>query len=1196
MKHFDIHNYTKVVFATSLLIVTMSNQTFSQVNQNFVIERVYQQAEGREDSVLSTVTYVDGLGRTLQTVQVGFTPNRKDLVQPVAYDALGREVYKYLPYATSQATGQVRINALSVDGNYTDSEQYLYHNRTSTSPTGGSELYPYAHTVYEVSSLNRTMEQGAPGASWQPTDSTGQSNGHTQKMTYDVNGKFEVLLLTVDDKGRLQNSEGELNSNGFHYYSSGTLNKTTITSENWQKSDSLLNTTEEFKDLQGKVVLRRTYVKNEQNVIVPLETYYAYDDFGLLRYVIPPKAVRELPIPALYKPIGKPWYYRFADRQDSLVRDLCYYYAYDEHKRMTVKQLPGADSVLMVYDGRDRLVLTQDGNMRDSRRWIFTKYDDLNRPLLTGVYTDTKHTTQAQMQGAVDSFYVATEFAGSPVKYYEVAGSEVLGYTNKSFPSITSVDNYLTVTIYDDYDVMNQLDHDVPVSRLTFDSTKNISTYIDSDGVNNGYFDNVRGQVTCTVVKVLDGNEYTSDARWLATVTYYDDRYRPIQVQGTLYDGTVNGGTFTSATRYHFNGQVERIKEEQTLNGTSTTVEKKFTYDYAWRVTKTEQRINDAANWTTISELAYNELGQLVKKKLGNSVQTLDYRYNIRGWLTQINDPDTLVDDLFDMKLLYDNPIAIAGSTPKAQYNGNISEVIVNRRSFSTSDTKRYGYGYTYDVLNRLTSSNYGEGATFADSTNKYTEYGITYDLNGNFKTLNRKSSLTVDSLEYKYSNNDVSNQLLKVIDASTNAGGFMDNPQNTEAYDFLYDKNGNLAKDLNKGIDTIRYNLLNLPYVLSKDANNDSNSVKYIYSATGVKLCKEVTVNDTVREQRYYCSTFEYDSTGLSLIHHEEGIVEISGSTSAKTYNYEYFLRDHLGNTRIVINSTGGVLQRTDYYPFGLIAGKPYCGNTDNKYLFGGKELQDDDLNGTSLDVYDFVNRTYDPQLGRFWQSDPLAEQMRRWSTYAYCFDNPMRFIDPDGMKPDEYQFDSNGQYKGKVEKEGEHYGTIASKDGKETTKFSFADPVNDPKAIEAGEITKVVEVSDQAISKTLDESGVNDKQNQDKKYDFIQKESNAANLEGSGKMDYVVTAKVEVDGKKTPISNNALYITTTESGKVAHNNYNFGNFLWGAGAKSLGIPQIAARLGAHYNNYFNDPNHKGKLDSKDDQHSISLGYEWKK
>jgi hypothetical protein len=243
------------------------------------------------------------------------------------------------------------------------------------------------------------------------------------------------------------------------------------------------------------------------------------------------------------------------------------------------------------------------------------------------------------------------------------------------------------------------------------------------------------------------------------------------------------------------------------------------------------------------------------------------------------------------------------------------------------------------------------------------------------------------------------------------------------------------------------------------------------------------------------------------------------------------------------------------------------------------------------------YSEATLEPDIVSRWISpDPLAEKYLSISPYNYCMDNPVRFIDPNGMNVDEYQFNSDGQYTGKVKKEGEHYGTIQSKEGKETTKFGFADPINDPKSIDAGEITQVVEVSDKAIAKTLDESGVNKEQNQDNRAAFIINESNATNPKGTGKMDYLITAKVEINGQKQPIASNTLYITTTGSEKVAHNNYNLGNFLWGAGAKSLGIPLYTAKLGAHYNNYFYDPIHKGTLDSKDDQYSISLGYEWKK
>ncbi len=199
----------------------------------------------------------------------------------------------------------------------------------------------------------------------------------------------------------------------------------------------------------------------------------------------------------------------------------------------------------------------------------------------------------------------------------------------------------------------------------------------------------------------------------------------------------------------------------------------------------------------------------------------------------------------------------------------------------------------------------------------------------------------------------------------------------------------------MNKNITNISYNWNNLPEhtLLAQD---NQNTIDYLYDATGTKLRKVTSSDRATGLTTDYSGPFVYEDSKLAFIQTSEGRIV----PDHDAYAYEYFLKDHLGNTRVVFNEQGEVLQGNSYYPFGgIMEGLNYTAGLapENKHLYNGKEFQDD----FGLDWYDYGARFYDAQLGRFHTLDPLNEKYYFQSSFAYGANNPIRFIDWMGMGP---------------------------------------------------------------------------------------------------------------------------------------------------------------------------------------------------
>jgi RHS repeat-associated protein len=859
--------------------------------------------DGADPSKVSVnVAYVDGLGLTIQKSSVAASVSGKDIVVPVEYDSLGREAKKYLPYVSSKGNGSIDREQFKSQKNfYLDSD--LVQEVTN---------FPFSETRFDRSPLNRVTKQGAPGADWQPQDN---DNDHTVKYGYGSNEAEEVYKFTVD----LNNNKLICNE----YYKESTLFISTVEDENNK------GLTIEYKNRLGQVVLKRSILSGSEDA----DTYYVYDYYGLLRYVLSPKATKQ---------INDAFTNSNPDIEisstDSFIKDLCYYYSYDNSERVITKQLPGAEPVYMVYNKYNRLVLTQDGEQRKNNRWLYTKYDGFHRPVQTGMYNADTDISQQDMQSEVE--------ANSNV--FEVCNNGV--YTNNSFPQNNTV--LYTETIYDEY-------YPAKFTTLAFDSRYDIDSYSGS------YNTLVKGLVTYTKVRVLDASENRSNDKWSVSVNYYDNKFRNIQ---TISRDTVPGGKiFTDITgsNYSFTGRVENTIYVHQLNGKDAIIVKQRNeYDHADRLLRTYQKLEGAITKSEIlyASFEYDELGQMIKKRLNNKAIDTEYSYNIRGWLKELNNTKSDGSNLYSMNLHYNN--TVAGVDTEAQYNGNISAI-----SWNNSDKAEQRYGFIYDNLNRLTTADYAGTKTDAYNT------AYSYDINGNILTLERSMvNITtsfiesMDNLTYRYNSG---NQLTTVTDAGTTEGF------KQGSGDYLYDANGNMTVDPNKGLSDIRYNNLNLPYSITKGANK----INYIYDVTGRKLANKLS-----GKTKYYFGNFVYTDDKLEYMICSDGLLNINGSTT----NYEFHLKDHLGNTRVAVNETNDITQESNYYPFGLTFAQ--SGSSTNKYLYNGKEKQEE------TEWLDYGARMYTPELGRWFNVDPLAEEYLSQSTYHFSGNNPLKYVDNNG------------------------------------------------------------------------------------------------------------------------------------------------------------------------------------------------------
>ncbi|MBC7934222.1 MAG: hypothetical protein H7Y86_02520 [Rhizobacter sp.] len=864
--------------------------------------KVIDQLPSNEKRV--TTSYLDGLGRPVQKVYKeiatpaeGSPPNVSwgDLVEFSEYDSYGRKVKHYLPYSSALQPGKYKTT------NITSQAQYF------TTKLG--ETNPFTALQYDNSPLDRVMNIRDPGTSWSA------GSGRTVYEAYNEPDENVRKFKVGDNTGDAPTSPGT--------YDTKTLYKVKKTDENG-------NQVIEYITTEGKLILKKVQIDQTPGTQHAgwICTYNVYDHFGQLRFTIEPEAVKWLD--------NNGW--SFANTGGTQVfTDLCFRYEYDESGRMIIKKSPGAKELYMVYDDRDRLVFSQDGNQRllSPPQWLGYIYDGLDRVVLTTLYNTTK--TRANLEADIAAAAASSSVTISSLSATVATCKNPISSADLNNSSINSI---LKVNFYDNYNYAAVKAYDP--------SSDNTQAYPNTGFPNANHMIKTERTVnlsTGSITRVLGTGTF------MQSTTYYTE-------QGNIFqhlEDNIKSGTDVTTFQYRWDNVVLSVNTKHTAAGTAYSnysVITKYLHDKLGRVAGIEKKIGSNA-FKAVAAYTYDDMGKLLKTRLApgytgtglTEIETLNYSYNILNELTGINKDYALKtgsynkwNNFFGLYLGYNNADGVFAN---ARLDGYATGHLWNTQG----DDAQRKYDFSYDRAGRLSKALFNEKQKTTDAwSNAKMDFSvsgssgtITYDLNGNLLNMLQKgvvpggsAPVEIDNLSYTYASN--SNKLIKVTDngtAANNNGKFGDFKPGTPGSpeDYIYDDNGNLVIDLNKTIKDlpglsankgVKYNFLDRPEevrIIGK------GTLKIVYDADGRKLQKIFTPEGGgAAVTTSYIDEFIYRDNDLQFIEFEEGRLRVVNAFSAnngydaqmivasqamlggKRAAFDYFIKDHQGNVRLTL------------------------------------------------------------------------------------------------------------------------------------------------------------------------------------------------------------------------------------------------------------------------------------------------------
>ena len=847
-------------------------------------------------SFKETNTYHDLLGRPIETVLTAASPSGKDIVLLNGYDDFGRPYSEYLPVPVATSSGgyadPLRVKVANSFYNW--------------------EVYAFSKTLYDDSPLDRPVEEYGPGSPW-------HTRGKSVRTAYLVNDDSGLLSCS----GYLVESDTSLTCVGT--LPSGNLRVEKVTDEDGNISLS-------FTDKLGRKILERT-VDGERHQ----DTYYVYDDLGLLRYVLTPEASAVMSSAET-----------FGDSSSPLLTQT-YVYKYDGKGRCVSKRLPGCAPILYRYDKGDVPIFSQDGEMRKKGKWSFSFRDALGRDAISGVWP---------------SIHAPSPVVSVVATY---TGASSLGGYSVNTP-VLSTCRPLSVNYYDDYSFMDDLVTSDTKRVLSCDTLSNYGIPVIGT-------DKSKGFLTGTAVYSL-----TAPASKTVSSFYYDYQGRMIQSHRKEAVGGY-GHIHRSLT---FTGKPSRTRETVELpDGQVDSLVTVRAYDGQERLVSETTSLNDKSQSVSYG---YDEIGRLTSRVYGTeanpSALTEILSYNIRDQLTGLN------SSVFNMSLRYQEPTL--GAVPK--YNGSVSEWEWNHGA----GTETNAWSLSYDGVGRLADARRFVGGV---QTNSFSERSITYDRNSNALTLTRygeNAAAPDEILAYSYNGNLLSN----ISNSGTSGGGgsFVHDTNGNltsdglASLDIVYNYRNLTSRISSGGATLAEYEYLADGTKLCA-VDGSGNGYQYrgslIYSQTaGQSGTPVITLDCALTSAGRIVRENTDDGSPTYKVQHylrdHLGSVRsvIDGDTGAVVETNDYY---PFGK-RITPPPVAEPVEATSQ-----------SATSPNRWLFSGKESQS--FLYANIPLLDFGARMYNPTIARWTTSDPMSEKYYGISPYAYCLGNPISIIDPNGM-----------------------------------------------------------------------------------------------------------------------------------------------------------------------------------------------------